>query len=130
VIGSCGFIIECVFEAFVPYLGGAVPAAFMLAGFGLCNGFSNVLTITAFQRWARPQMLGRLMGFLMLGSLGIFPVSVLLGGVIVHGLGPSVFFPLSAVSVAATVFVSLCFRDWRDFGATAGELVAVPAGRS
>lgn len=119
-VGSLGFIAQCAFTAVVPYLGGAVPAAVMLAAFGLLNGFSNVLTITAFQRWARPQMLGRLMGFLMLGSLGIFPVSVLLGGVIVHGLGPAVFFPLSAALVAATVVVALCFRDWRDFGAAEG----------
>jgi hypothetical protein len=127
-VGSCGFIAQCAFTAVVPYLGGAVPAAIMLAGFGLLNGFSNVLTITAFQRWARPQMLGRLMGFLMLGSLGIFPVSVLLGGVIVHGLGPAVFFPLSAVLVAVTAAAALCFRDWREFGATAevGGAISVP----
>lgn len=118
VVGSWGFMAQCAFTAAVPYLGGAVPAAIMLAGFGLLNGFSNVLTITAFQRWAPPQMLGRLMGFLMLGSLGIFPVSVLLGGVVVHGVGPAVFFPLSGALVAATVAVALCFRDWREFGAT------------
>jgi predicted MFS family arabinose efflux permease len=121
VVGSCGFIAQCVFEALVPYLGGTVPAGVMLACFGLLNGFSNVLTITAFQRWARPQMLGRLMGFLMLGSLGIFPVSVLLGGAIVHSFGPAVFFPLSGVLVAATVALSLVFRDWREFGATVTE---------
>lgn len=129
-IGSWGFITQGVFTAFVPYLGGTVPAAVMLACFGLLNGFSNVLTITAFQRWARPQMLGRLMGFLMLGSLGIFPVSVLLGGVIVHGLGPAVFFPLSAASVAATVLVALSFRDWREFGASAAAPPGMAPARS
>jgi hypothetical protein len=129
VVASAGFITQCAFTAAVPYLGGTVPAAVMLACFGLLNGFSNVLTITAFQRWARPQMLGRLMGFLMLGSLGIFPVSVLLGGAVVHGLGPAIFFPLSGASVAATVLVSLMFRDWREFGATvtaAAEPISVP----
>ncbi|MGH2908609.1 MAG: hypothetical protein ACRDK8_04855, partial [Solirubrobacteraceae bacterium] len=106
-------------------LGGTVPAAVMLAGFGLLNGFSNVLTLTAFQRWARPQMVGRLMGFLMLGSLGVFPVSVLAGGLVVHALGPAVFFPLSAATVAVTVAAALCFRDWRWFGATAPQPAAV-----
>jgi predicted MFS family arabinose efflux permease len=118
VVASCGFMGQCAFTAAVPYLGGTVPAAVMLAGFGLLNGFSNVLTLTAFQRWARPQMLGRLMGFLMLGSLGIFPVSVLAGGLVVHALGPAVFFPLSAATVAVTVAAALCVRDWRWFGAT------------
>jgi len=129
-IGSWGFFSQCLFTAFVPYLGGTVPAAAMLACFGLLNGFSNVLTITAFQRWAPPQMLGRLMGFLMLGSLGIFPVSVLLGGVIVRGLGAAVFFPLSAASVAATVLAALSFRDWREFGATAAEPAELAVARS
>jgi hypothetical protein len=124
VIGCYGFIGQCVFEALVPYLGGTVPAAVMLAFFGLLNGFSNVLTVTAFQRWARPEMLGRLMGFLMLGSLGIFPVSVLLGGAIVHSFGPAIFFPVSGALVGVTVLVSLMFRDWREFGATVVE----PAG--
>jgi MFS family permease len=121
VVGCYGFIAQCVFEALVPYLGGTVPAAIMLACFGLLNGFSNVLTITAFQRWARPQMLGRLMGFLMLGSLGIFPVSVLVGGAVVHHFGPAIFFPLSGALVAVTVLFSLTFRDWREFGAIVAE---------
>lgn len=121
VVGCYGFIAQCVFEALVPYLGGTVPAAIMLACFGLLNGFSNVLTITAFQRWARPQMLGRLMGFLMLGSLGIFPVSVLVAGAVVHRFGPAIFFPLSGALVAVTVLFSLTFRDWRQFGAIVEE---------
>jgi MFS family permease len=127
VIGSCGFIAESAFTAAVPYLGGTAPAAVMLAGFGLLNGFSNVLTITAFQRWARPQMLGRLMGFLMLGSLGIFPVSVLLGGVVVHAFGPAIVFPLSGATVAATVIVALSFRDWREFGANPARPAGAPS---
>ncbi|MFZ0387306.1 MAG: MFS transporter, partial [Solirubrobacteraceae bacterium] len=125
VIGSCGFIAQSAFEALVPYLGGTIPAGVMLACFGLLNGFSNVLTITAFQRWSRPEMLGRLIGFLMLGSLGIFPVSVLVGGVVVHSFGPAIFFPLSGALVAGTVLVSLIFKDWREFGASVAEPVAV-----
>jgi predicted MFS family arabinose efflux permease len=134
VVASCGFIGQCAFIVAVPYLGGTVPAAVMLAGFGALNGFSNVLTLTAFQRWARPEMLGRLSGVLMLGSLGTFPVSVLVGGIVVHALGPAILFPLSGVSVAATVLGSLCFRAWREFGATDRAVVparaAIPGARS
>ncbi len=119
-VGSAGFILQGAFLAAVPYLGGTALAAVMLAGTGLLNGFSNVLTLTAFQRWARPEMLGRLMGILMVGSLGVFPVSVLAGGLVVHAYGPAVFFPASAVLGAATLFVALCFGSWRRFGATDG----------
>ena len=48
------------------------------------SGFGNVVTITVFQRWAPPGLLGRLMGLLLVASSGIFPVSVLMGGAIVH----------------------------------------------
>jgi hypothetical protein len=63
----------------------------------------------------------------MLGSLGIFPVSVLVGGVVVHSFGPAIFFPLSGALVAGTVLVSLIFKDWREFGATEpARAVSIP----
>jgi len=118
VVASIGFLGQCAFCAFVPYLGGTAPAVVLLAGFGGLNGFANVLTLTAFQRWARPEMLGRLSSVLMLGSFGTFPLSVLVGGLVVHASGPAIVFPVSAAAVAATVLLALSFRSWREFGAT------------
>ncbi len=36
------------------------------------------------------------MGLLLLASFGIFPVSVALGAVVVHDLGPAPLFPIAA----------------------------------
>jgi predicted MFS family arabinose efflux permease len=128
VVGTLGFLGQSAFLAAIPFVGGIAPAAVMLVGFGALNGFSNVLTLTAFQRWTPPRLIGRLMGFLMVGSFGIFPVSVLLGGLVVHDLGAAAFFPLAAASLAATLLYALTRRAWREFGAT--DLEVASAGRS
>ncbi len=129
-VASWAFLAEAGFMAAVPYLGDATGAGVMLLGFGALNGFANVLTITAFQRWAPRALLGRLMSVLMLGSLGVFPVSVLLGGIVVHGLGPAAFFPLAAGMLTVALLVALSCRSWRDFGAVADPSAAPAAVRA
>jgi MFS family permease len=116
-VASNGFLAEAVLTAVIPYLGGTIPAAAALACTGALNGFSNVLTITALQRWAPRALLGRITGFILLGSFGIFPVSVLLGALVVHADGPAIFFPLAAAVLALAIGGSLTQRIWREFGA-------------
>ncbi len=88
-----------------------------MAGLGIMNGFGNVLTITAFQRWAPPSALGRLAGLLMLTSFGVFPISVALAALVVRHWGPTPFFLLAAVTLAVAILAGLSQRAWRDFGA-------------
>ena len=92
------------------------PAAGALAAYGELNGFGNIIAITAFQRWAPPAILGRLMGLLLLASFGIFPVSVLLGGLVVRDLGASAFFLLAAAILTIAVLAGLTQPTWRAFG--------------
>ncbi|MHB1570558.1 MAG: hypothetical protein ACYC0H_15340, partial [Solirubrobacteraceae bacterium] len=117
VLACAAFGLQAAFTAVTPYLGGTAPAAAALACMGALNGFGNVLSLTAMQRWAPPSTLGRVMGFVMLGSFGIFPVSVLLGGIVVHTLGPAAFFPIAGATAASAVSVALMFPQWRSFGA-------------
>ena len=116
VVASWAFLAEAAFMAVVPYLRSAVPAGAALAVFGALNGFGNVLTITALQRWAPPELLGRLMGLVLLAIFGIFPVSVVLGGIVVHDFGPAPFFPAAAATLVAAVLAGLTQRTWREFG--------------
>jgi hypothetical protein len=78
--------------------------------------------ITVFQKWAPPALLGRLTGLLVLSSFGIFPVSVLLGAVVVRNLGPAPFFPMAAGALALAILAGLTQKEWRRLGA------AAPAG--
>lgn len=126
VVASAGFLAEALLTGLVPYLGGTFAAAAMLAGTGFFNGFSNVLTVTAVQRWAPRALLGRIMGFLLIGSFGVFPVSVLLGALVVHADGPAIFFPLAAAVMALAIGGSLTQRIWREFGAETVELSSEP----
>jgi predicted MFS family arabinose efflux permease len=116
VTGSIAFLAQALFLAVVPYLGGTILAGAVLAAVGVLNGFGNVVMITLFQRWAPPELLGRLTGLLLTASYGVFPVSVALAALVVHGLGAAVFFPLAAAPLALAVLAGLSQRIWRDFG--------------
>ena len=120
-VGSFAFLAEAGFMAAVPFLGGTVGAAVALIAFGALNGFGNVTTITAFQRWAPPAMLGRLMGLLLLTSFGVFPISVALAAVAVQHFGAAPLFPFAGAALAAAILFGLTQRRWRDFG-TAGPM--------
>ena len=127
-LASAAFLLDAASIAVVPYLGGALLAGVALAVFGFMNGFGNVVTITAFQRWAPPALLGRLTGLLLVASFGIFPVSVLLSGVVVHTWGPGSFFPLAGATLALAVLAGITQSTWRHFGATREPQIAVSDG--
>ena len=127
IIGSAVFVGQAAVMAAGPYLGGAVGLGAALAMLGACNGFGNVIMITAFQHWAPPEALGRLMGVLMLASFGVFPLSVLLAGVVTRTLGAAAFFPLAAAPLAVAMVGALAVREWRQFE-TPGSLELMPDG--
>ncbi len=129
-LGAYVFLVESVFLAVVPYTHSTALAAAALAVDGLANGFGNVVMITAFQQWAPPRILGRLMGLLMLASFGTFPISVALAALVVHNFGPALFFVSAGALLAVAILVGLSQRAWRDFGVQppAGGEPAVSAG--
>jgi predicted MFS family arabinose efflux permease len=116
VTGSLAFLAEAACIAAVPWLGSTVAVAAAMAAIGIANGFGNVLTITAFQRWAAPTLLGRLMGLILTASFGVFPVSVVVAAFFTRDLGPASFFLFAAAALAAALLAGLTQRSWRDFG--------------
>jgi MFS family permease len=125
-VGSLAFLGEAVCIAVAPFLGSTPAVAAALLGVGVMNGFGNVLTITAFQRWAPPALLGRLSGLIMLGSLGVFPVSVALAAVFVRHLGPASFFIFAAATLTAAILAGLTQRTWREFGTELPRPASIP----
>ncbi len=115
--GSAAFLAEAAFIAAVPFLPGTVTVAVAVALVGACNGYGNVVTVTAFQQWAPDGMLGRLMGLLLITSFGVYPVSVALAGLAGRGFGTSSFFLCAAAVLAAAILGGLTQRSWRDFAA-------------
>jgi len=100
----------------LPWAPGLVVAAAILALWGGLNMSANVTTQTAFQRWAPPDLIGRLSGLLLTTSYGMFPASVALAGLVAHRYGPGAFFIFAAVSLAATLAWALSRQAFRDFG--------------
>jgi MFS family permease len=128
VVGSAAFLAEAAFIVAVPFLGTTAAVAAVVALVGVCNGFGNVVMITAFQQWAPPAMLGRLMGLLIVTSFGVYPVSVALAAFAGRGLGTAAFFLFAGGVLAAAVLGGLTQRSWRDFGTEgpAGATAAAP----
>lgn len=128
VVAALTFVVQAAAMGLVPYLGGEVGAAAALFVFGGCNGLANVIFFTAGQRWTPPYVLGRVMGLMMLCTLGTFPLSVALTGLLVDHLGVTLFFPLAAVVVAVAFLGGLSQQEYRDFGAVQPDGTYLLAG--
>jgi hypothetical protein len=57
------------------------------------------------------------MGALMLCAFGSFPLSVVIAGVLVRHLGPSLFFPIAGGLVAVAILYGVTQPEFREFGA-------------
>ncbi len=94
-----------VLYAFVPFAGGLPGATLLVGCAGLTNGILTVLAFTLLQQQAPRHLLGRLLAILMVATLGLYPFSVALAGIISARIGPQVLFPVSgAMMLGAALF--------------------------
>ncbi len=120
-MGACAaFVTGGIAVSFLPYLGGLPGAAAAALVFGAAGYFGNVVIVTLLQRWAPAYLLGRVMSLVMLASIGAFPASVALSGVIVRHIGPAPFFPAAGTVLVLAVLLAATIREFRDFGVAAG----------
>jgi MFS family permease len=112
---SIVYLVEAVAMGLVPFLGGLGGAGAGMAvvglGFGLCNG----IVLPRLQAWAPPALLGRVMGLLLVCSIGSGPLSVVLTGLLVDRYGAPAFFPVAGAFGAAVFLIALTSREWRGF---------------
>lgn len=91
--------------ALIPFVGGFLGAAFLLGLAGLNNGMLTVLAFTIIQQQAPHHLIGRLMGIFLFASLGLYPFSVALVGILSSHFGPAIIFPISAIMmIVASTF--------------------------
>ena len=121
VVSASVFLIAALAVASVPAAHGLPGAATAMCVFGLVAGFGNVIFVTLIQRWAPPAMIGRVMGVVMLGSLGSFPVATAIAGMLARHLGPSPVFVISGTLLALAILAGLTQDKFRAFGAPAGN---------
>jgi len=115
VVASAAFIGAGVFVALMPYLGGLPGAAIAALIFGAGIGFGDIIVITLIQQWSPAAVLGRVMSLLMLASLGVFPVSVAVSGLLVRALGPVPFFPAAGATLVLGLIIALSSSEVRNF---------------
>jgi MFS family permease len=82
-----------------------LPAVGLMIGLGLAIGWLNVVAITWIQRSVDPAMLGRVMSLVMLGSVGLTPLSYAVAGAIVDTWATAMFVAAGAVILGATAVV-------------------------
>jgi MFS family permease len=102
--------------AIVPYLGGPVGAGVDMVVWATVNTLAILVLITLLQRWAPPGSRGRVMSLFLLASVGAYPVSVALAGLLVPDLGPGPFFPFTAIFTTVAVLGALTQAQFRDLG--------------
>lgn len=105
----------------VPFLGGEAGAAAAMLLDGACTSLGGVLFYTMAQRSLPPAMLGRVLSMIMLCSYGIFPLSVVVAGVLVHHVGATPFFPIAGIFLVLSILGGNSQRAFRDFGRPAGS---------
>jgi MFS family permease len=115
VVASAAFIGAGVFVGLMPFLGGLPGAAIAALIFGAGIGFGDIIVITLIQQWSPPAVLGRVMSLLMLASLGVFPVSVAISGLLVRALGPVPFFPAAGATLVLGLVIALASSEVRNF---------------
>ncbi len=132
-VGACAaYVADGIAVSFLPYLGGLPGAAAAALVFGAAGYFGNVVIVTLLQRWAPAYLLGRVMSLVMLASIGAFPASVALSGVIVRRIGPAPFFPAAGTVLVVAVLLAATIREFRVFGVAPGpaaDQAAVVAAR-
>jgi hypothetical protein len=106
-------LILAVSFALLPF--GGVPGAVvcMLVG-GAANSITNVLLFTVVQLIIPRHLLGRVMGLLMFGSFGMYPISAALVGILSTRFGPANLFPFGGLLLALILLLAMTQRAVRE----------------
>jgi MFS family permease len=121
IVAAGGFVVQAAFMALIPYLGSEAGAAAALFVYGGCNGLGNAILFTAGQRWTPPHVLGRVMGLMMTCVYGTFPLSVAVTGILVHHIGPALYFPIAGLVMGTAILGGLTQKEYRDFGSAQAD---------
>jgi MFS family permease len=113
VISLLAALVQALAVALIPFSGGLIGAMLCLLLMGFTNSITNVLFITLVQENLPRAQLGRLMGVILFASLGSYPISVLLAGILINHTGPAIMFPISGAFLALGASYGLFQREIR-----------------
>jgi MFS family permease len=99
--------------ALLPTWGVAFAVVCMLIA-GVAGSIVNVVLFTAIQLAIPSHLMGRVIGLLLFGSFGVYPLSVALAGVLSNQLGPAIFFPFGGLVLALAMLLGMTQRALRE----------------
>ncbi|MEO7021243.1 MAG: MFS transporter [Ktedonobacteraceae bacterium] len=97
--------------AVLPFTGQIVWAVPVLVIAGIANGLVDVLFFTLLQQYVPRYLLGSVMAAFLMASLGVYPLSIILGGFVTLQFGPMLMFPLGLVLGLPAVIFGLSQRE-------------------
>ncbi len=106
-------LLMAVSMALVP-VGGVFGAMVWMLIAGAVNSITNVQLFTIIQLIVPRHLLGRVMGVLMFGSFGMYPISAALVGVLSNHFGPAILFPCSALLFGLVVLLGFTQKALRE----------------
>lgn len=104
-------LVQAIGLAIIPLSGQITESALILLAAGVANGMANVLFFTHVQQEVPRYLLGSMLSTFLLASLGLYPLSVMLGGFVATHFGPLVMFPLSLFLTLPVVLFGLIQRE-------------------
>jgi predicted MFS family arabinose efflux permease len=128
IVAALSYVVSATAMCLVPYLGGEAGAAALLFVYGASQWLSNTIFFTAGHRWTPAHVLGRVMALMMTCTFGAYPASVVLAGLLVHHLGPAVFFLIAGMVTGVAFLGGLSQKEYRDFGAVQPDGTYLLAG--
>ncbi|HLZ60519.1 MAG TPA: MFS transporter [Ktedonosporobacter sp.] len=93
---------------------GIVGAVLCMLTAGVAGSIVNVILFTGVQLTIPRHLMGRVMGLLLFGSFGVYPLSVALAGVLSNQLGPAIFFPFGGLLLALSMLFGMTQRALRE----------------
>lgn len=99
----------------LPFVPSTAVAAALIAVSGLALGFGNLHGITWSQSRIRPDLMGRVMSVMIMGSVGLVPVSMLIAGAAVQ-ISLDAMLVVAGLGMAVLCFVALLFPTVRRIG--------------
>lgn len=107
-------LVQAIGFAIIPLSGQITESALILVIAGVANGLTNVLFFTLVQQQVPRYLLGSILSAFLLASLGLYPLSAILGGFIATHFGPLVMFPLTLFLTLPALIFGLTQRElWK-----------------
>lgn len=107
-----GLIIAAMF-ALLPF-GGVLGAVICMLIAAIASSGFSVLFFTSVQMTIPSHLMGRVMGLLMFSSLGLYPVSTALAGVLGNHFGPAILFPFAGLVLAVVMLFGMTQKVLRE----------------